>query len=31
LIGREQPNIPVTEPGTIVDDLNLEEVKQHAD
>src|ERR1700686_1856724 len=31
LIGREQPNMPVTEPGTIVDDLNLEEVKQHAD
>jgi cell division protease FtsH len=31
LIGREQPKIPVTEPGTIVDDLNLEEVKQHAD
>jgi cell division protease FtsH len=31
LIGREQPNVRVAEPGTVVDDLNLEEVNQHAD
>ncbi len=31
LIGREQPNVRVVEPGTVVDDLNLEEVNQHAD